>query len=179
MISIGRTIAGGDFKGWEVNADIDFHNYFLSVDYGNWSKSLDLPTGSYTNSGSYFRVGPDVSLLKKNSDEITLFLGIRYGQSKFKENLYYTSADPNFGDIEHNISNRGVKGKWIELTSGLKAKIWKGLWGGYTIRLKIKPSTNGFEELVPYDIPGYGINLKNIYWGFNYQVFWRIPLRKN
>ena len=35
--------------------------------------------------------------------------------------------------------------------------------------------TPGFDS---YDIPGFGLPFKGLYWGFNYQVFWRIPFKK-
>jgi hypothetical protein len=49
---------------------------------------------------------------------------------------------------------------------------------GYTARMKFAPGVKGGGALVPYDIPGYGLAAKAPYWGFNYQLFWRIPFRK-
>lgn len=177
MIAIGRTLSGGKFEGWEVNADVDFYKYLLAVDYGTWAKSLTLPTGVYANSGNYFRVGSDVNFLANNRDEIMLFIGLRYGQSKFDEEISYTSEDPNLGLIENRASNKNVIGRWAELTSGLRVKVWKGLWVGYTARFKARPRYKDHDVLVPYDIPGYGLAVKKNYWGFNYQLFWRISLR--
>jgi hypothetical protein len=66
----------------------------------------------------------------------------------------------------------------MEVTSGLRVKIISGFWMGFTARLKFAPSATGGGLLVPYDMPGYGIISKDPYWGFNYQLFWRIPLPK-
>jgi hypothetical protein len=34
------------------------------------------------------------------------------------------------------------------------------------------------EKIIPADVPGYGRTDKDSSWGFNYQIFIRIPLRK-
>jgi hypothetical protein len=176
--SIIRAFASEKFDGWEVNADVDFYNYYLVVDYGSWARHLTLPTGNYENSGNYFRAGVDINLLKKDPDRNMVFLGFRYGQSAFQEQLSYVSTDVNYGTLQHELTNSNMIGRWGELTTGLRVKVWKGFWMGYTIRLKFRPKTKGETELIPYDIPGYGLAESNVYWGFNYQLFWRIPFRK-
>ena len=47
-----------------------------------------------------------------------------------------------------------------------------------TGRLKLAPSIKGEEELISFEIPGYGRASRSSYWGFNYHVFWRIPFGK-
>ncbi|NJN41064.1 MAG: hypothetical protein HC811_01230 [Flammeovirgaceae bacterium] len=106
------------------------------------------------------------------------FLGIRYGTSRFDESLTYTVSDPNYGDLLFTTFNDGLTGSWFEITTGLKVRIWKGLFLGFTGRFKFAPSVKGDIEFMPYDIPGYGLASENTYWGFNYQVFWRFQIRK-
>lgn len=178
VLSIVRSYAGEKFDGWEVNADVDFYKYYLAVDYGSWSRHLTLPTGNYENDGTYFRVGADVNFLAKDPDRNMVFLGLRYGQSSFSEHLNYESTDVNYGILQHELVNSNMTGRWGEVTTGLRVNLWKGLGMGYTVRLKFMPRTQGGGELVPYEIPGYGLAANKIYWGFNYQIFWRIPFRK-
>jgi hypothetical protein len=179
VLSIVRSYAGEKFDGWEVNADIDFYKYYGAVDYGSWARHLAIPAGNYENKGTYFRVGGDVNLLAKDPDRNMIFFGVRYGQSSFSEQLNYESTDIYFGTLQHELVNSNVIGRWAELTTGLRVKIWKGLWMGYTARLKFRPRTHGAREFTPYEIPGYGLAANKNYWGFNYQIFWRIPIRKN
>src|SRR5258708_3964278 len=74
-ISILKNFSKNDFKGWEVNADVDFRNYYLAVEVGNWSRDVVLDNGNYTNSGNYWRAGIDINLLKKDLVKNMFFLG--------------------------------------------------------------------------------------------------------
>jgi len=181
LIDVVKTFSGPTFKGWEVNGDMDFRNYYVAVDVGTWAKNLSIANGSYNNSGTYFRLGVDISLLGKDPDKNMFFFGFRYGRSLFHENLAFTATSPNlFFPTTISQSNGHVSGGWAELTTGLRVKVWKELWMGYTARLKFAPTTAGnLPTLAPYDMPGYGIIGRAPWWGFNYQVFWRFVWKKD
>lgn len=181
LIDLGKTFSGKTFQGWEINGDVDFANYYLAVDIGSWAKNLVIPNGEYTNGGNYFRIGADINLLGKDPDKNMLFFGFRYGRSIFHESLSYldTTNYQLFGIANRDVSNSNVTGGWAELTTGLRVKVWKGLWMGYTARLKIAPGTKGNSaSLSPYDMPGYGPVNSKPWWGFNYQIFWRFNWKK-
>mgnify|MGYP000010223594 CR=1 FL=1 len=176
LISIGKNLAKSSLTGWEANADVDFGRYYLAVDYGSWSREHTLVNGDYKNDGRYFRVGVDIDFLLKDPDKNMFFLGFRYAHSNFNERTTYQYNAVDFGDYQIESANLGAKACWIELTSGLRVKIWKQFWMGYTGRMKFLPSVKNsvFET---YEIPGYGRTFKSIYWGFNYQIFYRIPFK--
>jgi Domain of unknown function (DUF6048) len=178
VLSLVRTKTSDQFSGWEVNADIDFTRYYLTVDYGNWSSTFKLKNGAYGNDGSYLRVGADVNFLLKDPDRNMFFLGLRYGMSKFADQTILHYGDTNFGVIDKFVTNRNVEASWKEITGGLRVKIWNWLWMGYTARFKFGMFTKGEQNLKPYDVPGFGLTIKPNTWGFNYQVFLRIPVRK-
>jgi hypothetical protein len=52
------------------------------------------------------------------------------------------------------------------------------IWMGYTARFKFGLKVDNTIDIVPSDVPGYGRTFKDSYWGFNYQIFFRIPVRK-
>jgi hypothetical protein len=179
LISLIKSNTQKDFTGWEMNADVDFSNYFLTLDVGNWGRDYTLLNGNYKNSGNYFRIGADINFLQKDPDHNMFFLGLRYGRSSFSESLTYQETLPIFGTQTHIDANPSVTGSWVELTTGLRVKVWKGFWMGYTARMKLAANTSGATPaLSPYDMPGYGLIQQSPWWGFNYQVFWRIPIRK-
>lgn len=177
LIAAGKNFFGSPLTGWEVNADVDFGRYYLALDYGSWSRKDSVANGYYANDGRYFRAGVDVNFLLKDPDKNMVFIGFRYGRSSFNEQLTYDDTSIGFGTIQKVSSNPNATGGWGELTTGLRIKIWKSLWMGYTARMKFMPGTKGNSELVTYDMPGYGKTSKSTYWGFNYQVFYRIPFR--
>ncbi len=167
------------FKGWELNVDADFYRYFLTLDYGYWSTNQMLGNGRYNNAGNYIRFGADINFLLKDPEKNMFFLGMRYGISSFNESVQYsnTAMYSGFGTNSYVRSNGNLSGHWIEITTGLRVRIVSGFWMGCTARLKFAPAVSGFGELLPYDMPGYGIIEEAPYWGFNYQLFWRLPFR--
>lgn len=179
LISYVRTAVDDTYNGWEFNADVDFYRYYFAVDYGHWGRDF-VSDGQaiYTNSGNYWRVGADVNFLTKDPDRNMFFLGLRYGRSKFDERMAVTSEDPVWGTLDQFIVNQNVPAGWFELTTGLRVKVWKIFWLGYTARLKFGLSVGDTEVMKPSDVPGYGRADKESYWGFNYQVFIRLPVRK-
>lgn len=180
LISLLRPSFDDSFKGWEFNADIDFYRYFLAVDYGHWERTWasEEEKAVYANNGNYWRVGADVNFLKKDPDRNMFFLGLRYARSTFSEQMAVATYDPVFGSTTQLLNNNNLPASWVELTTGLRVKIWKIFWLGYTARLKFGLNFPDTNDLAPSDVPGYGRADKDSYWGFNYQLFIRIPTRK-
>jgi hypothetical protein len=184
LISLVRSPIDDTFNGYEFNADVDFYRYYFVVDYGHWERKWvhegDTPDQSdvYSNTGNYWRVGADVNFLKNDPDRNMFFLGLRYARSKFSETMIYNSVDDIWGSHQAVVTNQNLPAGWIELTTGLRVKIWKIFWLGYTARLKFGLKTGSTTDMAPSDVPGYGRADKDSYWGFNYQLFIRIPTRK-
>lgn len=177
-LSIARNFYDNSFSGWEVNADIDFYRYYLAIDAGSWSRSFLPDGGTYDNKGNYWRLGADVNFLLKDPDRNMLFFGARYGHANFSETLNVVTTDQIWGEFAQTYTNSGVTAHWYELVGGLRVKIWKAFWMGYTGRFKFGLKTNETGDLIPSDVPGYGSTDKDNTWGFNYQLFFRIPVRK-
>jgi hypothetical protein len=177
-ISIARNFYDKSFSGWEVNADIDFYRYYLALDVGSWSRNYLPDGGTYDNKGTYWRLGADVNFLLKDPDRNMLFFGLRYGHANFSENLTVVTTDPIWGEFNRTYANDGVTARWFEMVTGLRVKIWKPIWIGYTARFKFGLKTNETGDLIPSDVPGYGSTDKDNTWGFNYQIFFKIPVRK-
>jgi hypothetical protein len=167
------------FGGWEVNADADFGPFYLVGDYGKWGKNETLVNGGdYQNDGTYWRAGLDISILKKDPDRNMLFFGLRYARSSYTEQINLTVNDPYFGTQQYALSNPNASASWGEVVAGLRVKVWKEFWMGFTSRLKLALSVRGDGELSTYDVPGYGVVGGGSTWGFNYQLFWRIPFAR-
>jgi len=180
LISLFKTQAQDDFNGWEVNADVDFYRYYLAVDYGASARTFASPdSGAYSNDGTYWRAGVDINFLAKDPERNMFFIGARYGHATFSHNLTVIAHDV-FTDTfpELNYADTGVNARWYELTTGLRIRMWKMIWMGYTARFKFGLKYDVTENIIPTEVPGYGRTHKDSYWGFNYQIFIRIPVRK-
>lgn len=178
LFALVRTRTGDKFHGWEVNGEIDFSRFFLAADYGTWGWDLLSDSASYSNSGDYWRAGLDVNFLQNDPDRNVFFLGARYGRSVFTEYLEVQRFDPIWGLLTDDFYHDNVNAWWLELTTGLRVKIWKIFWVGYTARFKFALTTDASDEMLPYDVPGFGRTDKDTTWGFNYYVMVRFPLRK-
>ena len=184
-IRIGADVIGpvkskfqDDFSGWEFSADIDFNRYYLVTEYGSWSRTFLSDSGRYFNDGNYWRIGADVNFLTKDPERNMFFLGMRYGRSAFSEKMSITTVDPVWGALFSEYANNNVKARWMELNSGLRVRMWKIIWMGYTARFKFWLKTNDTAEMLPHDVPGFGRTDRETYWGFNYYIYIRIPFRR-
>jgi hypothetical protein len=174
-----KSIVQDDFKGYEFNADIDFHRYFLTMDVGHWERMFKSSSDEYDSEGHYMRIGIDINFLKKDEEKNMFFFGTRYGWSTFSDRITLNVIDPVWGTQQVSFANNNIKAGWIELTTGLRVKMYKFFWMGYTARYKFGLNTKGDKILSPADIPGYGRTDKNSTWGFNYQLLFRIPIKKS
>jgi len=120
----------------------------------------------------------DVNFLLKDPDKNMFFFGMRYGNSIFSEDFTFTSEDPVWGTLATTYSNDDVKASWGELTTGLRVKMLKFFWMGYTARYKFALKMSDTGEFISYDVPGYGKTASDPTWGFNYMILFRIPVRK-
>jgi hypothetical protein len=177
VFSLIRSPLDDSFQGWEVSADIDFYRFFLTAEAGHWGRTFTSPDEDYSNTGTYFRAGVDVNFLKKDPEKNMFFLGARYATSVFDETLT-TQLNDTWNRGASTFTNTATKATWGEVTFGLRVKVWKPIWLGYTARFKFALNTNEEGNLVPHDVPGYGSTYKTTTWGFNYYLLYRIPFRK-
>jgi hypothetical protein len=77
VISLIKDRRQADFYGWEVNGDVDFHRYLVSVEYGRWGRDFYSDSASYHNDGSYWRAGIDANFLTRDPDRNIFFIGFR------------------------------------------------------------------------------------------------------
>lgn len=167
------------YTGWEVNLDADFYRYYFAFDYGSWGRTYTPDSGAYSNDGRYWRTGIDVNFLTKDPEKNMFFIGARYGHSTFSENLQITTSDTLWGSGVQNYHYSGLNAHWFELTTGLRVKMWRSIWMGYTARFKFSLKTDDSADMLASDVPGYGRADKESYWGFNYQIFFRIPIMRS
>lgn len=184
VLALVRSQVRDNFSGWEVSADTDINRYLIQVDYGSWglnynqySETALRDTLTYSNRGTYWRAGVDVNFLTRDPDRNMFFIGLRYGRSNFDERFYVEDQSIYWGSKTETYQNNNVGARWFELTTGLKVRMWKFIWMGYTARFKFGLKTGATPDLVPHDVPGYGLTNKETTYGFNYQLFFRIPVR--
>ena len=181
LSQITRQIIFDEFTSlYELHADLGLRSYFVVVDYGH-SESNRLGDGfDYSNKGNYIRMGIDANLLKNDPNQTVILFGLRYGISTFDDQLQFDRTDA-FGNHQLVFETSGGRASWFEIDFGLKVKVWKQLYLGYTGRYKFGIELSGGQGLLPLDIPGYGqyqIDDSDTF-GFNYYISWRIPFSRS
>ena len=125
-----------DRQQYEINADIDVYKYFIACEYGGWKTRIPGGDFNYHMSGNYFRAGIDYNFIYSDKDNHEIYFGLRYALASFDESLNYEINDPYYGLNNGSLSNTGGKAHWIEMVTGLKAHIWKGLYMGWSGRMQ-------------------------------------------
>jgi hypothetical protein len=176
---LGVSIFDPEKQLFEISADVDVYKLFLTADYGMVSWKFNGSDFEYDNSGSYFKVGVDYNLGARDPDLNVIYFGMKYAGSSFSEKFYYTITDPFFYDYSENIDKSNMSAYWIEANFGMKVRVWKQLFLGWAGRIKfarkVQSSNSSFET---FFIPGYGKAAYDTRYGFNFQVFYRIPFRE-
>lgn len=177
VIPLGVSLFSEAKTGQGFQAAMDFDQFFFAVEYGT-QKTQRGEIFDYQNDGYYFSLGPEVNMLKNSANGNALTFGLRYGQAEFNDKLTFESTGGFFGDRTLSGSNPDLTARWMELTLGLNARVFKNLSLGYTIRYKVLRSVKDIGEMAPYDVPGFGLYEDNTGVQFNFYVGWVIPLRE-
>lgn len=168
---------------FEAEADIDIDRFFIVANYGLSSYKLDEDTYQYENNGSYLKFGADINFMNNDPHLNVMFFGLRYASSSFNDQLDYDTraiiqSETGWPNTRESSSNGNAKANWYEMVTGLKIRVVKQLYMGFTLRFKLLLKTKQIEDLRPYYIPGFGKNINTSAFGFNYYVSYRLPFRK-
>lgn len=186
LISFGQDIvekgiqafSGDGFNELHFTADIDFYRYFLNIEYGIYNRQWTRTDGFYINTGDFYKIGPDINLLHRDPDASALFFGLRYAWANFSDEVVYNTESEFWGSGGNRVSNDDLSADWFELTTGLKVKLTRILWLGYTARFKFSVDTFEGRQLIPHWIPGFGRADERTWWGLDYWLIIKIPFKK-
>lgn len=184
-IRVGTEITGpvfglfdNDLSAWEVTADMDFHKYFLVLDYGYEQRIREGEQFRFETSGNYWRAGIDMNFLTSDPSRSVLFFGLRYARSSFSGDLTFITSDTLvFGDGNINYTFTDYTAQWGEAVVGLKVQVFNNFYLGMTGRFKFAISIDGELAVSAYEVPGFGIADDNSSFGLDYYVYYRIPWR--
>jgi hypothetical protein len=143
--------------------------------YQEASEAMD-----YYSDGTYFRLGFDSKMNdnESNTSRDIFYLGARYAFATFEQRLenyqinssYWPSATGN------NISYSN-QAHWAEAIAGFKVEVLKNMYLGLGLRFKFILFQTGDKTVLPAPyIPGFGKTSGPIVVGFNYNVYYNLPL---
>ena len=161
---------------YELSTDLAWGRWLLATDFGlvRISEEGNL---RYLNEGTYLRIGPELNLLHKQLGDEVLYVGVKYAFCNFTEQIQSENNLPLFGSVAIDTQNE-LRANWLELNFGIKFKVWKAVYMGYTLRYMFSERYRGEQRFEPYKIPAVGSPEESNF-DFAYYIYYRIPFKKN
>jgi hypothetical protein len=135
---------------------------------------------NYYSKGQYVRAGFDYNFYKrKTPDENNMvFLGLRYGFATMNHSANnIIIEDDKWGNYTlPSIPDSKVNAQWLEIAAGIRVEIIRNISMGWSGRLHYLTYLESTANK-PFVIPGFGSGYSKITLGFNYSVYYSIPLR--
>lgn len=154
---------------------------YAVLDAGWGNARIDYSDLRYDSKSVFLKLGIDKSLfVRKRPDDWGMgFIGIRYGLGRVDRGTVFYSTDDGFGSITGGtIASKQTMAHWLELTGGMRVELWKNLFAGWNIRLKVLMNPAAFGELKPYSIAGYGLGEKNTAFSYNFFLAYAIRWKR-
>lgn len=182
-----RSFYDKNYKGLELVGDYRLtKKIYIAGELGNEQKTVNDDQLNYTANGTYFKVGFDFNAYENWLDmENLIYIGMRAGVGRFSQTLnHYTiyQAGSNFGQntIISGEKWNGLSANWLEVVTGLKAKVFNNVFVGFSARLNYMMTNkipDGFANLY---IPGFNKTYEGSKFGagFTYSISYFIPIYK-
>jgi hypothetical protein len=164
-------------RSFEVSADLRLQNKLLYVaEAGIATIAKEAPAYTFRSNGYYGRLGIERNMLKGGND--ILFFGARYGLSAFNfQSDRFVVSEPYWGEeFESSYPKENFLAQWLEGVAGLKGNVFGNFYLGFTARFKLRVALSGNRDVGAITIPGFGDASQRSAFGFNYYVFYQIPL---
>lgn len=169
----------GSRHGWEIQGDIPYKgNWFPTAEIGMEWFDDKQQNFHYLSNGIYGRLGVDLNIGKFESlkDYDLLFVGMRYGYSRFGQeakDIYYVNY---WGGVNNSLPKRNLSAHWAELVFGMKGELFKNFFLGWTVRGKFPFFQTKDPNIKPYIIPGLGKTTGEVPFAFTFTASYRIPI---
>lgn len=183
---LSKSFYDKNYKGLEFEGAYRLTKKFYAAgELGNEEKTVDDDRVNFTTSGTYFKLGFDYNPYENWLDmENIIHIGLRYGISSFshKLNSYKIYDRLNYygvNTVESDQEFTGLSSSWLEVVTGVKAKVFNNFYMGFSFRLNYlftdkKP--DNFDNLY---IPGFNRTYDGKFGaGFNYTLSYFLPIYK-
>jgi hypothetical protein len=154
--------------------------FYYTVEAGMLKMNRMDSDFNYYSNGQHIKFGFDYNMYKKKKpDENNMvFVGLRYGIASLKHSVdNIIIMDRKWGNYTlPSIAETKATAQWIELVGGIRVELLRNFSMGWSGRLHILTNLN--STIKPILISGYGNGSSSMTFGFNYSMYYTIPLRK-
>lgn len=164
-----------DYGTLEGALRLNLKNTFFPIveaGVGKCSKDDFNTKVTYKVSAPFIRAGIDINMLKDKFQNNRLYLGARYGISKFQYDIAGPAqTDPIWGGSQSfSMKNIDCTSHWAELVFGVEVRIFRNFHMGWAVRYKREISSTKSDYAKPNCIPGYGYTTNTTCWGGTYSL---------
>ena len=157
------------YKRWSVTTSygLEKHTY----NRNDWNIYVE---------GNFLKFGVEFGFPQTKNINNQYLIGLRYASSSFDQTINQfvirtnAGTDNTFGSLPQGA----VQTQWIEFVVGAQVELFKsGFFASvaFTPRIKLRETTqNNVDNLYT---PGFGEDINNRSFGFNWSIFYRIPIR--
>ena len=173
---------GQKYGGAEVWAELSLYNRFkpvIELGFGSANSTPEDKNYTYKSSmAPYFRIGMNYNFLYKKITDYQFLAGLKYGITSFSYELNDISMDAGYwGEpINFNIPSQKSTVGFMELTFGIKVKIYQNISMGWALKYHAILHENKNKYGEPWYIPGYGTRGSSITGAFS--IMYTIPFKK-
>lgn len=163
---------GGGFEGALRLNLLNTYLPIVEVGYLRYDKTDENTDIRYATTAPYARIGIDVNVLNNKWQNNRLYVGARYGISKYDFDISGPSvSDPIWGGEEtFSYQDISMTSQWLELVCGVEVSLWRNFHMGWSVRYKQKLASTKSRYAEPYYIPGYGTTTGAVAWGITYSL---------
>lgn len=173
---------GQSYGGYDISLELNLYNRFFpiwEVGVGRAKNTPEEMNFTYIGNTALFnRIGMNYNFKYKSESPNFFYIGVRYGFSMFSYDIKDITLDaPYWGEQSNeNILNQKSNAHWIEGLGGIRVKVYKDLYMGWSVRYKWMLSSKKNFNSEPWFIPGYGTS--GTPFSITYSIYYNIPLSK-
>lgn len=174
-------IAGQKYMSFDVAADVSLWNWLFPVaEFGVGFADSHPEDSNFRYRGLpsfYGKIGFNYNFLYKSSPEYQVFVGFRAGYSAFRYRISDIDITSGYWGQTNlfDLPTQHAQCWYGEALAGLKVRIYRNFFMGWTLRYRFKFSEKQGAESKPWFVPGYGASSP---FGFTFSVIWNIPARR-
>jgi hypothetical protein len=162
--------------GIEGVADFNIRqDLFAVAEAGVSRRNLDEPGYNLIERGVFLRIGADRALYSYHNDVIAI--GGRLAFSTFSRKApHIIGHDSYWGSFTGSLPAETFFSNWAEVVLVLKTEVFTNFFLGWNIRGKVHLAGKDDRHLEERYIPGFGEGNSNVIAGFDFYIYFRIPL---
>jgi len=161
LLGPGMYLLSGEKGNFEAALRLNLYNTYFPIFEAGYGicNSTDFNTKiRFETKAPFARIGFDMNMLKNKFQDNRLYVGLRYGISRFNYDISGNNIkDPIWeNEEEFNKTGIGCTSHWAEVVFGIQAKLVSIVHLGWSIRYKFKIHDSNTTYVNPPFVPGYG-----------------------